>query len=90
MRHRLRRGSRQETVKALAYVPPTDVDTPGSSGRVWLYVARVFGPDRFLVYDLSSGVEQAVERPRGVGMVTTMHLDFRGIMWTGHRCGAIW
>jgi hypothetical protein len=89
-RRRLRRGSRQESATALVYVPPGEGDAPGAAGRAWWHVSRVFGADRLAVHDLSSGVEQIVEGlKRGEGPVTCMHLDDRGIVWTGHRSGAV-
>lgn len=90
LHRRLRKSSRQETIAAMAYVPPTPTDAVGSAGRVWWYASKIFGSDKFLVHDLSSGVEQAVEGGKGEGAVSCMHLDAgKGVVWTGHRSGAV-
>ena len=88
----LRKPSRQETVTSMAYVQGGLVENgswKSPRGRIWLYINRLFGADKLLTYDLSSGVEQQAEGIKAEGPVTAMHLDSRGVMWSGHRSGAV-
>lgn len=88
---RLRRSARQESISAMTYMPSREAETWTSpSGRVWLHVARtIFGSDKLLAYDLSNDVEQKIEGGKAEGYVTALHLDSRGIVWSGHRSGAV-
>ena len=88
----LRKPSRQETVTSMAFVQGGLVENgswKSPRGRIWLYINRLFGADKLLTYDLSSGVEQQAEGIKTEGHVTAMHLDSRGVMWSGHRSGAV-
>ena len=88
---RLRRAARQESVSTMTYMPSREAEswtTP--SGRVWLQVTRtIFGQDKMVSYDLANDVEQRIEGGKSEGYVTALHLDSRGIVWSGHRSGAV-
>jgi hypothetical protein len=86
----LRKSSRSETITAMGYVSPSVSDPAGASGRLWYYVGRMFGSDRFTVLDLGSGVSADVGGARAEGPVSAMHVDvYRGQVWTGHKSGAV-
>lgn len=88
-KRQLRKGSRQDTLNAFAYIPPFDSDPFGSPGRTWTYIGRLFGGDRLLVNDISSSVETNVVWGRNEGAITAMYVDNRGYIWTGHRSGFV-
>lgn len=84
---RLRKASRQDAVSGMAYIirEPTS-----NAGIVWLYLNRLFGSDKMLSYDLSSGIERLIDNGRPEGKVTIMHYDKRcGLVWTGHHSGSV-
>jgi ligand-binding sensor domain-containing protein len=87
---RLRKASRQETVTSMKFVPfKLNEDWKNVSGRVWFYITRLFGTDKMVIYNLSSDIEEQAESSKNEGAVTTMHLDSRGLLWSGHRSGAV-
>ena len=87
---RLRKASRQETITAMSYVPSkTDEDWKTVSGRVWFHITRLFGTDKMVIYNLSSDVEEQADSCKAEGAITTMHVDKTGLLWSGHRSGAV-
>jgi hypothetical protein len=87
---RLRKASRQETITSMKLVSvKINEDWKTLSGRVWFYVTRLFGADKLVIYNLSSDIEEHADSFKSEGAVTTMHLDSRGILWSGHRSGAV-
>jgi hypothetical protein len=87
---RLRKASRQETITSMKFVPfKLNEDWKSVGGRVWFYVTRMFGADKMVIYNLSSDIEEQADSSKNEGAVTTMHLDSRGILWSGHRSGAV-
>ena len=86
---RLRKPSRQETVTAVTLTVPEDADWKTHSGRAWIYISRLFGSDKFLMYDMLSGFEQQSDGAKNLSPITVLHLDAKGILWSGHRSGAV-
>jgi hypothetical protein len=87
---RLRKASRQETITFMRFIPLNlNEDWKSVNGRVWFYITRLFGADKMVIYNLSSDIEEQADNIKNEGAVTTICLGNRGILWTGHRSGAV-
>lgn len=87
----LHKPSRKDAITGLAFVSRADVsEATAAPGMVWMYINRLFGTDKLVMCDLSSGIESPINNARPEGPVTTMSFDTRrGLLWTGHRYGAV-
>jgi len=85
---RLRKASRQETITSMRLIK-SDKDWKSVNGRVWFYITRLFGADKMVIYNLSSNIEEQADSIKNEGAVTAIYSDSRGILWSGHRSGAV-
>lgn len=87
----LHKPSRKDAITGLAFVSRADMsEATAAPGMVWMYINRLFGTDKLVMCDLASGIESPINNARPEGPVTTMNFDSRrGLLWTGHRYGAV-